>query len=97
MEAVGERLAALEATIHTTLAEMERARRERENLEAKVQTLHADLRSRQQEIAALQGERERDAVALARLRAERDEVRGRVEGLLGEIARLEAAMQGAGT
>jgi hypothetical protein len=41
-------------------------------------------------------ERERDGAELARLRGERDEVRTRVEGLLTEIARLEAAVQGAG-
>ncbi|MBI4571731.1 MAG: hypothetical protein HY713_00390 [candidate division NC10 bacterium] len=97
MEPVEERLTALEAKVHASLAEMEQARRDRENLEAKLQALHADLRSRQHEIVTLQAERERDAVALARLRAERDEVRARVEGLLGEIAHLEAAMQGAGT
>jgi hypothetical protein len=41
-------------------------------------------------------QRERDTVELTRMQAERDEVRGRVEGLLGEIARLEAAVQAAG-
>ena len=40
--------------------------------------------------------RERDGAELARLRAERDEVRTRVEGLLTEIGRIEAAVQGAG-
>jgi chromosome segregation ATPase len=89
MDGVLERLQALEMKVREVLAELERARRVRE-------TLEADLRSRNQEMAALQADRQRDGAELARLRAERDEVRKRVEGLLEEIARLEAAMQTVG-
>lgn len=96
MDVVLERLVALEMKVREALAELEEAQRAGEMSEEKVRTLEAHLRSREQEIAALVAQRERDAVELTRMRAERDEVRGRVEGLLGEIARLEAAVQAAG-
>lgn len=96
MDVVLERLVALEMKVREALAELEETRRAREISEEKARTLEAHLRSREQEIAALAAQRERDAVELTRMRAERDEVRGRVEGLLGEIARLEAAVQAAG-
>jgi len=95
MDAVLERLAALEVKVRETLAELEDARRVREALQAQIRVLEGDLRSREQEIVTLLAEREREAVELTRLRTERDEVRARVEGLLAEIARLEATMQGA--
>jgi chromosome segregation ATPase len=81
--------------VRETLAELEDARRVREALQAQIRVLEGDLRSREQEIVTLLAEREREAVELTRLRTERDEVRARVEGLLAEIARLEATMQGA--
>lgn len=96
MDVVLERLVALEMKVREALAELEETRRAWEMSEEKVRTLEAHLRSREQETAALVAQRERDAVELTRMRAERDEVRGRVEGLLGEIARLEAAVQAAG-
>jgi septal ring factor EnvC (AmiA/AmiB activator) len=96
MDVVLERLVALEMKVREALAELEETRRAWEMSEEKVRTLEVHLRSREQEIAALVAQRERDAVELTRMRAERDEVRGRVEGLLGEIARLEAAVQAAG-
>ncbi len=96
MDAVLERLTALETKVRETLAELEDARRTRETLQAQIRALEADLRSREQETVTILAAREQDGAELARLRAERDEVRRRVEGLLTEIARLEAAMQGAG-
>ena len=96
MEAVLERLVALEMKVREALAKLEEARRACQMSEEKVRTLEARLRSREQEFAALVTQRERDSAELARMRNERDEVRGRVEGLLGEIARLEAAVQAAG-
>jgi len=96
MDVVLEQLAALEMKVREALAELEEARRAWDVSEERVQALEANLRSRDQEIATLVAQRERDAVELTRLRTERDEVRGRVEGLLGEIARLEAAVQAAG-
>jgi chromosome segregation ATPase len=75
---------------------LENARRGRETLQAQIRALEADLHSREQEMVTIQAAREQDGAELARLRAERDEVRRRVEGLLAEIARLEAAVQGAG-
>jgi chromosome segregation ATPase len=91
-----ERLTALETKVRETLAELEDARRTRETLQAQIRGLEADLRSREQEMVTILAAREQDGAELARLRAERDEVRRRVEGLLTEIARLEAAVQGAG-
>ena len=96
MDVVLERLVALEMKVREALAELEETRRAREMSEEKLRTLEAHLGSREQEIAALVVQRERDTVELTRMQAERDEVRGRVEGLLGEIARLEAAAQAAG-
>ncbi len=96
MDAVLERLTALETKVRETLAEMAEDRRARETLQAHVCALEDDLRSREQQIMTIQAERDRGAAEMARLRAERDEVRGRVEGLLAEIARIEAAVQGAG-
>lgn len=96
MNAVLERLAALETKVRETLAELEETRRAREVLQVQVRALEGELRTREQEVVTLLAERERDGAELTRLRAERDEVRTRVEGLLAEIARLEAAVQGAG-
>jgi len=96
MDAVLERLSALETKVRETLAALEDARKAREALQVQIRTLEADLRSREQEVVTILAERERDGAELARLRAERDEVRARVEALLGEIARLEATVQGAG-
>ena len=96
MDAVLERLAALETKVRETLAELEDARRGREALQAQIRALEGDLSSREQEIVTVLAEREREGAELARLRAERDEVRTRVEGLLTEIARLEVTVQGAG-
>jgi chromosome segregation ATPase len=96
MDAVLERLAALETKVRETLAELEEARRARELLQGQIRALEADARAREQEIVTILAERERDGAELLRLRAERDEVRRRVEGLLGEIARLEATVQGVG-
>jgi chromosome segregation ATPase len=96
MDAVLERLAALETKVRETLAELEEARRARELLQGQIRGLEADARAREQEIVTILAERERDGAELLRLRAERDEVRRRVEGLLGEIARLEATVQGVG-
>jgi len=96
MDAVLERLTALETKVRETLAELEEARRVREALQVQIRTLEADLRSREQEIVTILAAREQEGAELARLRAERDEVRRRVEELLGEIARLEVVVQGAG-
>lgn len=96
MDAVLERLQALEARLRRTLAEIGEARAAQEALAAKVQALEAELRARDQALGAARTERERGSAELVRLRAERDEVRGRVEGLLGEINRLEGALQGGG-
>src|SRR5574337_1143111 len=96
MDAVLERLTALETKVRETLAELENARRAREGLQAQIRALEEDLRSREQEIVTILAAHERDGAELARLRAERDEVRTRVEGLLTEIARLETAVQGTG-
>ncbi|MBI3087160.1 MAG: hypothetical protein HYY88_15755, partial [candidate division NC10 bacterium] len=71
MDAVLERLTALEMKVRETLAELEQARRRHAALEAKIQALQADLRAREQEVVTLLAERERDGAELARLRAER--------------------------
>jgi len=86
MDEALERLGVLERKVRETLVELEETRRGRGALEKEIQGLRAELRSREQE-----------AVEITRLRAEREEVRGRVEGLLAEIARLEATMQGVGS
>jgi chromosome segregation ATPase len=97
MDVVLERLTALETKVRETLAELEKTRHAREALQAQIRALEADLRSREQEVVTILAARERDAAELARLRAERDEVRTRVEGLLAEIAHLEATVQGVGS
>jgi chromosome segregation ATPase len=97
MDEVLERLEALEHRVRESLAELQETRRGRDALAKEIQGLQAELRTREQEFVALLAARERDAAEITRLRAEREEVRGRVEGLLAEIARLEATMQGVGT
>jgi chromosome segregation ATPase len=97
MDAIWQRLDALEMKVRETLAELDQARRDRQALEETVRALHLDLGAREQEIGSLKTGREQDAADLARLRAEREEIRGRVEGLLEEIARLETALQSVGT
>lgn len=97
MDAVVERLQMLETRVRETLAELSAARTAKEALAVKIQALETDVRSHEQALEALRVERERDVAEVARLRAERDEVRARVEGLLGEIGRLEGALQGPGS
>ena len=96
MDAIWQRLDALETKVRETLAELDQARRDRKTLEGTVETLHLELRARDQEIGSLKTGRDQDAAELAQLRAEREEIRGRVEGLLEEIARLETALQSVG-
>jgi chromosome segregation ATPase len=96
MDAILQRLDALEMKVRESLAELDQARRDRQALEDKLRALHLDLRAREQEIGSLKSGREQDAAELTRLRAEREEIRGRVEGLLEEIARLEGTLQSVG-
>lgn len=96
MDAVLERLQMLETRVREVLSELGESRSTRESLEAKIQELENEVRIRERALSALQAEREREAAEMARLRTERDEVRARVEGLLGEIGRLEGALQGGG-
>jgi seryl-tRNA synthetase len=97
MDVVLERLTALETKVRETLAELENTRHARDALQAQIRALEADLHSREEEVVTILAARERDGAELARLRAERDEVRTRVESLLAEIAHLEATMQGVGS
>jgi chromosome segregation ATPase len=97
MDAILERMQLLETRVREALAEIGTARGAREMLESKIRELEGEIRSREQALAALRAERERDAVELTRLRTERDEIRAKVEGLLGEIGRLEGALQTTGT
>jgi chromosome segregation ATPase len=97
MDAIWQRLDALEMKVRETLAELDQARRDRQALEDTVRALHLDLSARDQEIGSLKTGRDQDAAELARLRTEREEIRGRVEGLLEDIARLETALQSVGT
>jgi chromosome segregation ATPase len=80
-----------------SLGDLAQARGEREALLAKVESLQGELKSRDQDLAALCAEREREASEATRLRTEREEVRTKVEGLLTEIGRLESVVQGAAT
>jgi chromosome segregation ATPase len=96
MDAIWQRLDALETKVRETLAELDRTRRDRQALEDTVRALHLDLGAREQVIESLKTDREQDAAEVARLRAEREEIRGRIEGLLEEIARLENSLQGVG-
>lgn len=96
MDTILERLELLDAKVRETLAELSQARKQRDALTARVQTLEGELAARDERLAALRAEREGEQAELNRLRAEREDVRGRVEGLLGEIDRLEAAVQGLG-
>jgi uncharacterized coiled-coil DUF342 family protein len=94
MDAVLERLQMLEVRVREALTELSAARSAKDALAAKVQALETDVHTREQALESLRAERERDVAEVVRLRAERDEVRARVEGLLGEIGRLEGAFQG---
>ena len=96
MDAILQRLGTLEMKVRETLAELDQARRDLQAMEETVRALHEDLHARDQEILSLKGGREQDGAELARLRSEREEIRGRVEGLLEEIARLETALQSVG-
>jgi chromosome segregation ATPase len=97
MDAVLERLQMLEARVREALQELGAAREIQESLRAQVRALEADLTTREQALEALQVEREQERVEVSRLRTERDEIRARVEGMLGEIGRLEGALQGPGS
>jgi len=96
MDVVFDRLQTLETRVRDALIELGAARTARESLEDRIKTLEADLRAGEQVLSALRSEREREAAEVAQLRAERDEIRARLEGLLEEIGRLEGALQGAG-
>ncbi|MFA5028562.1 MAG: hypothetical protein WC713_11890 [Candidatus Methylomirabilota bacterium] len=96
MDVVFDRLQTLETRVRDALGELGAARTVRESLEDRIKTLEAELRAGEQVLSALRSEREREAAEVAQLRAERDEIRARLEGLLEEIGRLEGALQGTG-
>ncbi len=96
MDAVLERLQELETKVREAWKDLAQTRTERDTLRDGMQSLQQELRSRDHELATLRAERERDGQEMQRLRKEREEIRTRVEGLLGEVTRLEAKVDSAG-
>ena len=90
---LAERLEQLELRIRDALAMLEHLRAERRSFESKVGALEADLARSAGELKTAQAERDQERAIRRRLEAERDEARTKVEGLLGELERIEVAVR----
>jgi uncharacterized protein YaiL (DUF2058 family) len=90
---LAERLQQLEVRVREAVALLENLRAERGSLEAKVAALEVDLARSAAELKAVAIERDQERSHRQRLEAEREETRARVEALLSELGRIEAAVR----
>lgn len=90
---LGERLQQLEVRVREAVAVLDNLRAERRSLEAKVAALEADVARGAAEMKALAVERDQERTHRHRLEAEREEARVKVEALLAELGRIEAAVR----
>ena len=81
-----EKLKALEEKVKEAVTLLHQCQAEKEVLEQRIKVVQEELRREQGEKIAFKK-------TLEQLEAEREEIRTRVDELLGEISRIEAALQ----
>ena len=88
-----DRLQELEGKVKEVVAVLEETRAQKAALEARIQELEGRMNSLADTVRREQQEKEQIRTSLQRLEADREEVRARVDALLEEVARAEAAMR----
>lgn len=88
-----DRLQELEGKVREAVAILQETRAEKVALEARVQELEGRMESLAGTVRREQQEKDQLKTSLQRLEAEREEVRSRVDALVEEVARAEAAIR----
>lgn len=88
-----EELEALEGRVRLVVGLVVKLREEKTALEQRVEDLQAAVKVQVEQVGALETARQKDQELLARMQEEREEVRLKVDRLLGEIARIEVSIE----
>jgi chromosome segregation ATPase len=92
-EMIGEKLKELEGRVKAAVALIAKVREEKSLLEQRVEELKATISGKTEQTRALEAGRKKDQERLGRLQRERDDVRLKIDRLLEEIAKIEAAVE----
>lgn len=93
LEMIGEKLKELEGRVKAAAALIAKVRGEKSLLEHRVEELKATISGKTEQTRALEAGRKKDQDRLSRLQRERDDVRLKIDRLLEEIAKIEAAVE----
>jgi len=93
LEMIGEKLKELEGRVKAAVAVIAKVRGEKSLLEHRVEELKATISGKTEQTRALEAGRKKDQERLGRLQRERDDVRLKIDRLLEEIAKIEAAVE----
>ena len=93
LEMIGEKLKELEGRVNAVVALIAKVRGEKSLLEHRVEELKATISGKTEQTKALEAGRKKDQERLGRLQRERDDVRLKIDRLLEEIAKIEAAVE----
>ena len=93
LEMIGEKLKELEGRVKAAAALIAKVRGEKSLLEHRVEELKATISGKTEQTKALEAGRKKDQERLGRLQRERDDVRLKIDRLLEEIAKIEAAVE----
>lgn len=88
-----EKLEELEDRVRLVVALMAKLKEEKIVLERRVEELQAVVKVRVEEVGALEAARKKDQEQLNRMAEEREEVRLKIDRLLEEVVRIEAAVE----
>ena len=88
-----DRLEELEGKVREAVAILQETRTQKGALEARLQELERRMASLTDTVRKEQQEKEHLRASLQRLEAEREEIRSRLDGLVEEVARAEAALR----
>jgi len=93
LEMIGEKFKELEGRVKAAVALIAKVRGEKSLLEHRVEELKATISGKTEQTRALEAGRKKDQERLGRLQRERDDVRLKIDRLLEEIAKIEAAVE----
>ena len=93
LEMIGEKLKELEGRVKAAVALIAKVRGEKSLLSQRVEELKATISGQAGQMKALEAGRKKDQEQLSRLQRERDDVRLKIDRLLEEIAKIEAAVE----
>ena len=93
LEMIGEKFKELEGRVKAAAALIAKVRGEKSLLEHRVEELKATISGKTEQTRALEAGRKKDQERLGRLQRERDDVRLKIDRLLEEIAKIEAAVE----